>query len=542
VRDTAYAVPSWAYFVAPNGNDAQAGTQAQPWRTVAKAIAVVPSGATIVLRAGMYREGNLVIKNKRLTLQPYPHEQVWFTGSQVVTGWVQDGALWRKDGWQYQFPQGGGAPKVYPGYELAASPDMVFVNGQPLRQVGSKAKVTAGTFYVDDANRKLYIGTNPSGKTVEGATLAQALQIVDAPGSVVRGLGFRHYAAHVDKENAAVWGRATRLTFEHNTFVWNAAAGLSVVAPDGVVRGNTMSYNGQLGLHGTNANRLLLEQNTLVGNNQEHFGLDWEAGGVKVTGSHDMVWRDNVSADNYGRGFWCDLSCYNTTIVRNIARNNARSGIDYELSAKALIASNVVVSNSFGGININESNTVRIINNTLVRNEFNLRVVEWKRINTDSATSSISSWNTSNVVVKNNIFSNGNGDSLRLVLVDDYSGTATPKTAAQMVPELDYNGYHRSRASTPEVLVLWSRGTAGDYNSSTIGNVRSDFNKEAHGLGLDNVGSEALFVNEAGRNYHLTATSRAVLAGAPLPTDVAAAIGVQPGVRVNLGALVWPGS
>src|SRR5690606_32127662 len=86
--DTAYPIPSGALYVSPSGNDSHNGSAASPFRTVQRAVNAAPAGATIVLRQGEYRE-KVTITNKRLTLQPYPHEQVWLKGSDVVTGWVQ---------------------------------------------------------------------------------------------------------------------------------------------------------------------------------------------------------------------------------------------------------------------------------------------------------------------------------------------------------------------------------------------------------------------------------------------------------------------
>jgi hypothetical protein len=43
-----------AYYVAPNGNDSAAGTQAAPWATIAKAQSVVQPGDTVYLRGGRY--------------------------------------------------------------------------------------------------------------------------------------------------------------------------------------------------------------------------------------------------------------------------------------------------------------------------------------------------------------------------------------------------------------------------------------------------------------------------------------------------------
>ena len=47
-------IPAGAFFVSPSGSDANPGTEAAPWRTIAKAAATATAGHTVVLRAGEY--------------------------------------------------------------------------------------------------------------------------------------------------------------------------------------------------------------------------------------------------------------------------------------------------------------------------------------------------------------------------------------------------------------------------------------------------------------------------------------------------------
>src|SRR5687767_10465530 len=42
------------YYVAPNGNDSAAGTQAAPWASIARARAVATAGDTVYFRGGTY--------------------------------------------------------------------------------------------------------------------------------------------------------------------------------------------------------------------------------------------------------------------------------------------------------------------------------------------------------------------------------------------------------------------------------------------------------------------------------------------------------
>jgi hypothetical protein len=51
---TSDAVAASAYYVAPNGNDSAAGTQAAPWASIAHAQAVARPGDTVYFRGGTY--------------------------------------------------------------------------------------------------------------------------------------------------------------------------------------------------------------------------------------------------------------------------------------------------------------------------------------------------------------------------------------------------------------------------------------------------------------------------------------------------------
>lgn len=54
-----YNEPAPDYYVDPNGNDANAGTSSQPWRTIGKACSIVDAGQMVLVRTGTYAEGEL---------------------------------------------------------------------------------------------------------------------------------------------------------------------------------------------------------------------------------------------------------------------------------------------------------------------------------------------------------------------------------------------------------------------------------------------------------------------------------------------------
>ena len=564
VKDTNYGVPadSAALFVdaGPLGNDSNTGTQSKPLKTVTKAVQIAQNktltptdGKIIVLRGGVYREPPISIYRK-LTIQAYPHEQVWFKGSLPVTDWVQSGAIWTKSNWTYSLCQTCTDTRTLdPAYPLAGNPEMVFVNGSPIKQVDAASKVVAGTFYYDVAAKKLYLGTSPVNATVEVTAYNSALQLnyVDASnnpnGSSIRGLGFMHYGSAQDPSKglpAAVVGNAGNLTFEDNTFAWNATRGLVGYNGKQTMLNNTFLYNGMNGVDLYKADNSLVKGNRIAYSNQEHFsvldGVASQVAGTKITNTKTLSISDNIIEDNGGAGIWCDLSCYDTQIVRNITRRNTRQGIFYEVSAKAIIASNIVDQNYGVGIQVGGSNAIKVFNNTMNKNNRNLFVYEDERINTVAAETALGiSWNTNTVEVKNNILSNTSPESAAFVMTQD-NNNPDVLSAGDMIAKMNYNAYYRKQAATP-TQISWSLKGSANRDYSTVAAFKSATGYEANGLSVDNNATNPFFADEATTGFTLKSGSIAEKSGEPLPSDVATAIGVSSGVAVDRGALLWPG-
>ena len=79
---------------ASNGNNANAGSAEQPFKTISAAAQVAMPGDVITVHEGVYRErvapprGGTSDK-KRITYQAAPGEQVVITGSEPVKGWTK---------------------------------------------------------------------------------------------------------------------------------------------------------------------------------------------------------------------------------------------------------------------------------------------------------------------------------------------------------------------------------------------------------------------------------------------------------------------
>ncbi|MFD1936973.1 right-handed parallel beta-helix repeat-containing protein [Nonomuraea mangrovi] len=567
---TSSAAPSAAtkiFVSAVDGDDSNSGTVERPLRTATEALSRAQAGTmtTIVLRAGDYRE-SLGGISKPVTLEAYSGEEVWLKGSSVIEPhrFVQDGHAWRLDGWNPDICRPGADLKacVYPsditqGNELAGDPAMVFLNGKPMRQVADREHLRVGTFYSDSARNALYVGSDPAGQSIEVSDRRYAVQFL--PGSehsVVRGLGFTHYATSQDyrKQPAAVIAQADGVILEDNTITLNAAAGIVANASGMRLSGNEISYNGSNGVLSYQAGDLTFDGNRVIGNNLERTGLEsarsLAGAGVKATYLRNAIIRDNVFDGNLGAGFWCDLSCENVTMVRNLARNNSKHGLYYEVSSRGLIASNLMTGNGQYGLKISGSNQVRVYNNTLADNAQTLLIAEDPRPHADRCSSDNCpgkealdrgvTWDTTDVTLVNNIFAARAGGETVVETIDANERSSGKRVGADgMIPvsQMDHNGYYRADAASPSQLVTWALQDGGDAGYPTLP-AFAETGRERHGLYQE--GAQTYFIGKDG--YRVRPDSAAATGGLPLPEDVAAAVGVEAGARPPLGALRWPGS
>ena len=519
---TSYPVPAGAKYVAPDGDDAGAGTESDPWRTLGRAVAAAPSGATIVLREGTYREFVEIPATKRLTLQPASGEEVWMSGSDVVGGWVQvDASSWRRTGWPIDLSATDLNPTlVNADHPMAGDPDQLFVDGRRMTQVANRTLLGPGTFFVDGATDTLWLGDDPGGRTVEASVRTDGLTI-KSDGSVVRGIGFRHYGTPIYRLGA-VKAQGSAITLEDAVFTDNAAAGLSVSGDDVRVVNCTATTNGQLGMHADLANRLVVENSLLRRNNAERFSAIAASGGIKITKSDGITLRHNLAEENLAHGLWLDQGSDRSTLVRNITRENLRGGIIIEMSVGATIASNAVVGNGQGLI-IGETSAVQAWNNAVLQNNISVEVMDGRRepLPVD-------------IAFRNNVISTSVASSRPVVIIDDVNRL---RSGATMRVTLDRNAYYRKSTSFTPYLMAWGNYPDGKLVLRSLADVQGRTGQDRTSKIVDNVATDPNVDDaEAGR-YGLPAGSALGTAGLPLPEAVAAAVGVDAGVPVPVGIL-----
>ena len=534
VGQTAYAAPADAIYVVPEGSRSSGtGTKANPVAGAQRAIDAAPSGSTLVLRAGTYRESLSVPFFKKLTIQSAPGEAVWLDGSRPVNGWAQSGATWVAPWSTFFDPRVSFSANqdetswwVNKANPMAGYPDQVWIDGNRLTQVGSRSAVTAGTFFVDQAARQLVIGSNPDGHGVEASALAKAIKIQGA-GTTIRGIGVQRYAT-TTALMGAVSAEVDGITLENMVIRDNATVGLFAWNDDKTFRNLTVTGNGLLGIGVNDAENLTIENSVVTGNNASKFNYAPVAGGVKISRGTDVTVRDSLISDNVGAtGLWFDVSSSRLTVTGNVFARNGREGLEIELSQTALVADNYVVDNLNSGLFVFDSGDVDIWNNTMAGNGRTITYMQDERRQEVSGLTSLIPWVTSDVVVRNNVLS--------------YGAQACPMLAQDLTNRWDGNDfgisqdanlYHRSSATSPSNFACWAAGSSGTRGFTTIEEFRSHTGGDAKSVLV-----QGAPVVDPG-TWQLTAASPVTGAYA-LPANVAAALGVAAQTR-TVGALTPP--
>ncbi|WKN32535.1 right-handed parallel beta-helix repeat-containing protein [Porifericola rhodea] len=535
-QKTNYEVPGGAYFVSPTGTGKAPCTEGKPC-SLATALKEAPRGSTLVLKDGIYRTSKYSTTIKRqIIIQPYPGANVILKGSEVAKDWQESGNTWRVR-WNdlYGKPNNDDGRAVGIENPMADHRDMVFIDGVYQKQVESIAMLGPGKFYVDYNDKMVYLGSNPSGKEVEISAEWWGLNTygLSETGVIIRGLQFMHYA------DAGIFIGSPAAIVENSESTWNGAAGIRVqLASDVVLKNNLFAYNACQGGGLSYADRIKLIGNSFSNNNIEKLNRNsWSASGVKILWAKEVEVYNNLFENNDANGLWLDEKCNGSILANNYLKNNTRNGIHCEISDDVIIAGNVVLesgrSNKYIGVGISVANAsdVRVYNNTLHNNEVALDVIESTRGDEKDPNDP---YITRNTVIKNNILSEA--------FVDDYPSALyhmkKKKCSDEAIKEQDNNAYYRSNPGSPSLAVRWKindNSCNDEQRLETIKEFREKLGYEQNGFGIQG-GSNPFFINAEKEDFRLTSTSLAIKSGAPLPEDVAKAIGWKSGVVVDIGA------
>lgn len=559
-----YELPESAgkiYYVAPDGQAEKSGETLSNPTTIEKAIELVKTGDVIVLRGGIYRTGNIVF-NQGITIQPYAEEKPVFKGTYVASKWKNLGnGLWSTQ-WSRLFPskpadwwQRNREGKKTPQYLF--NNDMVFVNGNFLQAKGWEGEVTENSYYIDYDAGLVYIGVDPTNRTVEITAFDDALlrtikdcygKAPDHKGPIIRGVTFTGYAYRaIEIEGKEPEGLSSEsdygkdvigTTLENCTISFCSRVAGYFRGDNLTIRNCRVSETSTEGIYVIASSDVLLEKNIFSRNNIEKITGYYPAAVKIFNQCYRATCRDNLIVDlPFSNGIWYDVGNVDGRFINNWVEGvgdvngefstekpwPSNNGFFFEISKGAICAGNVFV-NCDHGLWVLNSSDVKIYQNTFVNSTVCIAR------NARSAAGDHFGWHPSTGpdidkrdghLFVNNLLT-GAKDFKRLLLYVWQPDSLGSQLNTAQLKQADYNMYVRASGPANDPLILWN--SVKSDNSQRLFYSLEEFKKlhpefSIHSRDFQNYNGP-LFKCSYLNNYQLLKDFPGAEAGSQLPPEV----------------------
>jgi len=394
---SSYTIVQTLYVNASTGNDSNAGTDLKPYRTINKALSKRIPGTRIIIYPGTYREYLRFSSFTGTETQPLIMEAketgtVVISGSDVWTGWTKqpDADVYARAWFKVNFPQdhSDNPPAVNPNDHSAIQPlglrrEMVFVDHNQFEQMGYKADLKAGSFWVDTNAHMVYLkmnpGEDPNTKLVEVPTRNTVLEtwLYYEPGFasyfVLKGLIVEH--AVINNELGGYHFLLKDCEFRNN-----GGGGLMVMGTDIMVKRCKITNNGGNGigigpLFDDNVeHEALFEQCTITGNKWRtgYYGQYWgdATSTFKILVYRNLVVRGCKVINNWAGGIWFDNRVNNALVEDCYIANNTTSVAQmyYEIGFGDFLFKNNTIANGGEAVSIGTAYYATLRGNILYNN------------------------------------------------------------------------------------------------------------------------------------------------------------------------------
>jgi parallel beta-helix repeat protein len=389
----------------------------RPGDNIAAIVRNKPAGTSFYIKAGKYRMTSIRAKDgMKFVGEP----GAVLSGAKKLTKFTKSGGLWVASG------QTQGSSNRFQGAEwgycadgdgMCVFPEQLFIGNRLLRQVRTKAEVTAGKWYFDYANDKIWFANDPTGKTVETSVKANAIW-GDADNVLIEGLTMERYASPgrqgvVNPRIGRIGAAGKRWTVKNNVIRHSHAYGIKVESGFNII-GNNVHHMGQMGIGGGSVSNIMIRNNELAYNCIEGYKCFGFAGGaLKLDEVTNVTIRANYVHDNPGHGLHVDRWASNVVYEDNVVVDNLGNGIHHEISGSAIIRNNRVVRNGFRdgghwGIIVLSSSDVEVYGNTVRGNRNGILGLQDSRVTWGKLTNL---WVHDNTIVLNGSARTGLGIS-----------------------------------------------------------------------------------------------------------------------------------
>ena len=274
-------------------------------------------------------------------------------GSIVLTSPTVDGSAWRYDSVTARssdHAHTGTSTDCDAGVSRCKYPEDLLIDNVVKRHVTSTGAVTTGTWFYDYAANKVYIGDDPTGKTVE-LTVAENAFKSTANNVTITNLTIEKVAVlaqfgAIEADGSSGW------TVGHVEIRYAHGRGISL-GDAARLHHSYIHHNFQMGIGGGGDNTVV-EENEIAYNRSAVVGIDigWEAGGTKFAFTNNLIVRNNRVHHNDGLGLWTDISNRGCEIYGNRVDDNTWSGIMHEISGACIIRNNVIRRNGLTHPNV----------------------------------------------------------------------------------------------------------------------------------------------------------------------------------------------
>ncbi len=340
-----------------------------PWQNLESVVSSYPSGTTFLIKTGVHRMQYAVPKNYDVFVG---ESGAVLDGAKLLTSFSQSGTHWEAHvSVTYKTPRAGVCDSAHPECD---HPEDLFFDSVPQRRVASLSQVGPGKWYLDYSTGTAYMGSDPSGHTVEISLTPYAFQ-GSATGVKISSLVIEKYATPGD--DGTVGGKSSTAPGSHWKVEWNDIKlnhGMGIRLTDYMyIYANKLHQNGELGVGGAASYATILS-NEVYSNNFAGYTRSY-GGGVKVARSNSVAVRYNDAHDNAGPGLWADINSLYTLFEHNHTSHNQVAGIFVEVSYHTTIRYNNVDYDGFNskgsslwwgaGILVNSSPYVNVYSNTV---------------------------------------------------------------------------------------------------------------------------------------------------------------------------------
>ncbi len=351
---------------------ARAGTVAiSPGANIPAVVSASPAGTTFVISPGVYRlQTPINPLNGDVFTGPCAKPpcaasaQAILSGSHLLTSFTLSGGYYSAGGQTQQNAVTISSADCATGYGGCIYPEDLYFDGTPLTHVTSLSAVGTGSWYLNYSTHTVYLSQNPSGHTVEVGATSSAFTPGPANNVTIQGLTISEFAT--PGLTGAVAGAYTgygsptqgaNWVVQNNEILLNHSYGVRLNFGWQVLN-NFIHNNGDLGVgggigggnadgSGTTTSNILIQGNEISANNYAHFSAGWGGAGTKVLQSYGVVFRGNYVHNNNGLGMHTDTANYNAVYENNVIQDNAREGLQHEISYAAIVRNNKLLRNGY---------------------------------------------------------------------------------------------------------------------------------------------------------------------------------------------------